>query len=339
MTTHPPPQPIREIHGLEPRSLPDEVLRSPEPLVLRGLVAQWPLVRAGLESPRAGVEYLKRFYRGLPVTVMSAAPEIRGRFFYNADMSGFNFRLAKAPLDKVLDELERISGDTGAGSVYVGSTDIDKCLPGLRAENDVPLRVRDCQTNIWIGNRTRVAPHNDGPDNLACVVLGRRRFTLFPPDQVGNLYVGPFEFTPAGQPVSMVDLASPDFTRHPKFAQALAHMRVAELNAGDALVIPSQWWHSIESLDDINALINYWWDDGPAYADAPLLALMFAISTVRDLPPAKRAAWEAQFRHYVFDADESTAAHIPPSRRQLLGKLDSEIVRRLKLYIGERLKR
>ncbi len=331
-------QPIREIQGVDARALPGEILRSPEPLVLRGLVSHWPLVRAGLDSGHAAVEYLKRFYRGLPVTVMTAGPEIRGRFFYNADLSGFNFRLAKAPLDQVLGQLERIAGDDSAGAVYVGSTDIDSCLPGLRAENDMALGVRQVQVNIWIGNRTRVAAHHDGPDNLACVVVGRRRFTLFPPDQVGNLYVGPLEFTPAGQPISIVDFANPDFSRFPKFAQALERAHVAELGPGDALVIPSLWWHHIESLEDINALINYWWDDSPAFMDAPLLSLMFAIMTVRDLPPEKRAAWEAQFRHYVFDADENTAAHIPPGRREMLGPLDPEIVRRVKAYIGRRLK-
>ena len=49
------------------------------------------------------------------------------------------------------------------------------------------------------------AIHHDMFSNLAVVVAGGRRFTLFPPGEVANLYLGPFEFTPAGTPASLVD--------------------------------------------------------------------------------------------------------------------------------------
>ena len=330
---------IHEVTGADPRALPDEVLESTEPLVLRGLAADWPVVRAGLESQAAATVYLRRFYKDASVVVMSGDPDIGGRFFYNDDLSGFNFKMYRTRLDGVLAELTRFSGDANAPSMYVGSTAIDTVLPGFRSENDLNLGTRAPVASIWIGNRARIAAHHDLPDNLACVVAGHRRFTLFPPEQIANLYVGPLEFTPAGQPISLVDFARPDYERFPRFAEALAAARIAELGPGDAIFIPSMWWHHIESLDSFNVLVNYWWRQSPAHMDSPIGALMLALMTVRDLPPAQRAAWENLFRHYVFQADGETAVHIPERARRSLGTLDANLVRELRANVLARLNR
>jgi hypothetical protein len=318
----PAPVGVRELADVDPRALPDSLLDSPEPMVVRGLVAAWPMVAAARASPARASAYLLSNYRGMKVTVLSAAPEVGGRFFYDADLKGFNFRRAKTSLDAVLADLARASMETNPPAIYVGSTTVDDCLPGFRQENDLGFGKHDPHVSIWLGNRTRIAAHHDLPTNLACVVAGRRRFTLFPPEQLANLYVGPFELTLAGQPISLVDFANPDYSRHPRFAEALRHARVAELSAGDAILIPSLWWHYIEGLDDLNVLVNYWWRRTPSYHGAPLAALLHAMLAVRDLPAEQRAAWQEMFRHYVFEADESTAAHIPRERRGALGPLD-----------------
>jgi hypothetical protein len=114
---------------------------------------------------------------------------------------------------------------------------------------------------------------------------------------------------------------------------------VAELGPGDAIFIPSMWWHHIEALDAFNVLVNYWWRQSPAYMDSPIGALMLAIMTVRELPPAQRAAWENLFRHYVFEADETTAAHIPEKSRWSLGPLNEEAVREMRARLLARLNR
>src|SRR5688572_16042964 len=231
---------IREIAGVDPRALPDEVLESVKPLVLRGLAAGWPMVRAASESQAAATAYLRRFYKDASVVVMSGDPGIGGRFFYNDDLSGFNFRMYRTRLDGVLGELAQLSGEANPSSMYVGSTAIDAALPGFRAENDFNFGSRAPLASIWIVNRTRIAAHHDLPDNLACVVAGHRRFTLFPPGQISNLYVGPLDLTPAGQAISLVDFARPDYTRFPHFAQAAQAARVAELAPGDAVFIRSE---------------------------------------------------------------------------------------------------
>jgi cupin-like protein len=324
---------IEELHGIDPRALPDEVLESSRPLVLRGVAADWPLVRAGRESPRAACEYLLRFYRQSTVGVFLGSPEIEGRFFYNDDLSGLNFKPALIKLDTVLEELLRHLETRRPPALYVGSTTIDSALPDFRRENDFEFGARDPLASIWIGNRSRIAAHHDLPDNIACVAVGRRRFTLFPPDQLANLYIGPLDLTPAGQPISLVDFHKPDFARFPKFAAALEQAQVAELEAGDAIFIPSFWWHHIESLAPLNVLVNYWWRRAPEHMDSPIQALLHAIMTVRDLPEDQRRMMEMMFRHYVFSPGEHTTGHIPENARRMLGPLDANRVREMRAYL------
>ena len=59
---------------------------------------------------------------------------------------------------------------------------------------------------IWIGTESVAKAHYDVPRNIACCVLGHRRFTLFRPEQIVNLYPGPLQLTPGGQVVTMADL-------------------------------------------------------------------------------------------------------------------------------------
>ncbi len=285
--------------------------------------------------------YLQRFARedAPPAVVTVGPPDIGGRFFYNDDLSGFNFRREHVPLGVVLKTLLNYSTQESPPAIYVASTTIDTWLPGFRAENDLALGLPDPLASIWIGNRTRIPAHQDLPDNLACVVAGRRRVTLFPPQQLSNLYIGPLEFTPAGQAVSLVDFDAPDFERFPRFAEALEHAQVAELGPGDAVYIPSMWWHYMQALEDFNVLVNYWWRRAAAWMDTPMNALMLAIMTIRDLPPGQREIWDDVFRHYVFGAGKDTTAHIPEAARGALGPFDDDTARALRARLLQRLNR
>jgi hypothetical protein len=330
---------VREIKGLGPQDLTDAILDSTQPLILRGLVRSWPMVQAGLTSAQTADAYLRRFYRDANVVAMLGKPEIEGRFFYNEDLSGFNFFPVNTNLGAVLGELDDHRNDEKPPAIYVGSTTVDTCLPGFRAENDIDLAERDALMSIWIGNQTRIAAHYDLPDNIACVAAGHRRFTLFPPDQLSNLYIGPLDFTPAGQSISLVDFIHPDLSKFPKFADALQHAQVAELGPGDALFIPSMWWHHIEALDRFNVLVNYWWRQSPEYMDTPTNALMLALMSVRDLPREQRQAWQEIFRHYVFEAEEANVEYIPSQARRVLAPLDAEAARILRGQLIKKMNR
>lgn len=323
--------PVRE---LDPASAPlDDLLRAAQgPFVLRGLAADWPLVRAGLRSAREARSYLLAHARSQQFVVSIAEPAEAGRLFYDAAMK-VNFRTGQDPLDQIFAGFDAAEGRDDAPTVYLGSVDIEQFFDGLGAANRVDLGERDPLTNIWIGNATHIAAHNDFPDNLACCAVGHRRFTLLPPDQFANLYLGPIDNSPAGRPISMVDFSAPDPVLHPNFEQALSQAQVAELGPGDALFIPSLWYHQVEALDRFNVLVNYWWRDTPRYLGQPQNALNHAIMCIRDLPAEQRELWRELFDHYVFSGGEAARAHLPAAGQGVLAPLDADHAGRLRAFL------
>lgn len=315
----------------------EEIVAAAQPAVLRGLVRNWPLVQAGREGPEALCRYLRPFDRGQSARAMLAPPRANGRFFYNEDLSGFNFRTQTVKIGAALDLLLSLAGDERPSALAVQSVPVWKNLTGLDRENRMPLLPEGVEPRIWIGNAVTVAAHYDPSENIACVVAGRRRFTLFPPDQVANLYPGPFEITPAGPIISMVDFDAPDLERHPGFAMAMAKAVVADLEAGDVLYIPYLWWHHVRSVERVNMLVNYWWTPpAPAYCH-PVEAMLHAMLAIKSLPPPHREAWRSMFSHFVFEDDGETGAHLPPERRGIQGSVSDEAARKVRTGLARTL--
>lgn len=311
----------------------EEVAPRYRPVVIRGLVAGWPAVTAARGGDRALVDYLGGLDGGVATTVLQTPAELAGRFFYAPDMRGLNFTTQKARVRDLLGRLLALADIPDAPALYAGSTPTAQSMPGFGDENPAPLAADGAAPRIWIGNATQVATHYDMAHNIACVVAGRRRFTLFPPDQLPNLYVGPIERTPAGQPVSMVDLAAPDLDRYPRFAQALEHAAVADLGPGDAIYIPSLWWHHVRASGAINVLVNYW---PPIQAPtSPFAAMMHAMFALRELPEAERAAWATWFDHYAFaPTAPDAAAHLPEHARGVLGRPSPQRDHMIRSYVS-----
>jgi len=327
---------IAERSGERADALPlAELLAGGEPVVLRGLMRDWPLVQAGLRSPAVAMDYLRGHYDGRTLQYSFGAPEVRGRPFYSEDFSALNFEVRRGGLDELLAGIAAAAGLPQPPTYYLASLPVDDALPGFRAANDVDFAAHGVapRTSIWIGNRVVASCHYDAPNNLACCAVGRRRFTLLPPTQIGNLYPGPLEPTPGGQAVSVVDFAQPDLVRYPRFREALRHARSAVLEPGDALFIPSLWWHHVESLDSFNVLVNYWWSSVPAWVPTPVPALYHAMWAIRDRPQAEKEAWREVFDYYVFGPGERAGEHLPPAARQILGPIDETLARQLRAML------
>ena len=305
-------------HGIDHKAFREEILPAGQPVILKDLVKDWPAVRAGLDSPRALADYLRGFDRGKQVAVLEGPPSIRGHFFYRDDMRGLNFERKPATISATMDRLLAHHDDANPPALYVESTPTVDHLPPFAAAHVNPLVPAGTGPRIWIGNQLTVQTHYDLASNIACVVGGRRRFTLFPPEQLPNLYVGPVEFNISGPPISMVSLRNPDFARYPRFAEALAASQVAELTPGDAIYIPYGWWHHVEALEPFNALVNYWWNDAPRMG-SPYAVLLNAALSLRDLPADQRRVWSGMFEHFIFKDPAESMAHLAPEHRGLLG--------------------
>jgi hypothetical protein len=335
---------VKIIEGLTAETLPlSELIDQGEPAVLKGVAVDWPLVRIGLEGPSAVIDYLTSFDAGRPVVAYVGPPEIGGRFFYNEDVTGLNFEAKRVPFSDFLARIDAHLDDPDAPSFYIGSTDIDLYLPGLGDANGLPSTLppfdpHPPSVGIWIGNRTVASTHYDYSNNIACNMVGHRRFTLFPPDQIDNLYPGPLEPTPGGQVVSMVDLRNPDLDRFPRFAVALEAAQVAELEPGDLLIYPAMWWHNVEALDGFNVMVNYWWNAVPRFVDTPMITLKHALLSLRNRPEHERKAWRELFDFYVFGDPDKATAHLPD---HALGPLamDETMSRRLRAELLDRLNR
>lgn len=329
-------QPVEEIPVPDSATFEREVRPRFRPVVLRGLAAHWPLVQAAARSAQEVLDAVAAMDSGAPAEIMVAPPAERGRFFYAPDMRGFNFKRDKAPLAHLAQHLATIAGEGEPIGIYAGAAPAHIHLPRFNATHPLPLLDgMGAVARLWLGNATQVATHFDLSDNFAVVVCGHRRFTLFPPEQVENLYVGPLDVTLAGQPVSMVDPLAPDAEGFPRYAEAAPHALVADLAPGDALYIPTLWWHHVAAQDPINLMVNYWHND--VQRGGGFLAMLHAMLAVRDLPPPQRAAWRSWFDHFVF-ADEApqAAAHLPPQAQGVAGPPSperDEMIRRFVLRV------
>jgi hypothetical protein len=317
-------QKIKEWPNVDRGVFENEIFPANRPAVLKGMLRNWPAVQAGRQSLTSVVSYLKRLDNGGTVSSYVGRPEIKGRFFYSDDFKGFNFESRDVSISTALDTLESLAEDPQPPAIALQAIDVPKTMPSFPGDNTMPLLDSNIEPLIWITNRSRIAAHFDVSHNIACVVSGRRHFSVFPPDQVGNLYIGPLLRTPGGPPISTVDLRAPDHERFPRFAQALEAGQEAVLEPGDAIYIPILWWHAVESLESLNILVNYWWNDAESANHDPMFSLLHTMAVMSGMSADQRDAWRALFDCFAFQREGRPGAHLPADLRDVMGRLSSE---------------
>jgi Cupin-like domain len=297
----------------------DLIVQASKPMILRGLIEHWPALAAGRAAPATLGNYLKSMDRGTLAPVMEAPASTRGRFGYTADLREFTFSTRQRRISETLDHIERQIDRPNAPIIAIQMLALATHLPDFVHQNPMAL-LPQVGPLLWLGGPVRTQIHHDRDHNLACVIAGRRRFVLFPPEQVVNLYIGPIDNPP---PLSIVDLEAPDFSRFPRFAKALDAAQAAELVPGDALFMPRHWWHHVTSHDPYNAMVNYWWGTQAQGLGNPYDCFLTALLAIKDLPSSERIYWQAMFNTYVFQFDGRAIEHIPADLRGVLGEMSS----------------
>jgi len=322
--------PVTEIDKHSVDVFKSELIHSFQPVLIKSYVEHWESVGIAQQSSKQFAEYLMKLDLKKTTTTYYAAAENRGRMFYKENLAGFNFDRISETLTDSLERIVKHLEDDNPPCVYTGAVEIDSHVPEFAENNHCELPGKTAKARIWVGNAASVSTHYDMLDNIVCAVAGQRTFTLFPPEQIKNLYVGPIDYTLSGQPVSMVDLHNPDLETYPKFSKALAQAQVAHLEPGDALYIPKLWWHQVESKDKLNAIVNYWWDRSALATDNAFTTLLHGLMTISHLPKAEREAWRAFFDHYIFHLEDDPAEHIPHDKRGALGEMTPMLYNKLK---------
>ncbi|MBU3020717.1 cupin-like domain-containing protein [Aestuariibacter sp. A3R04] len=327
---------IPEVLVADFESRPEHHLMAHTPFVVRGLAEGWPLCRHNTNDIDF-VDLLNNSNNDIPVSYFELPASANGRIFYNDDFSGFNFSHHQSAFsefaNKLLDE---------TSCCYMGSTPLSFAFPALIPMINAPWAPADAIINLWVGNACTVSAHYDVLQNLAVNITGERTFTLFPPEAIRDLYPGPVHKAPGGQAISLVNFSNIDEQQFPRFKYALKTATTTTLTAGDAIFIPSLWWHHVQSAKPLNTLLNFWYrhDATPVHQPRPMDALFLTLAAVRDLPDAQKKGWMEIFKYYVFEHDEADTAHIPPSARErLTHPLPEDMQKQLRTLVTNNLKR
>jgi hypothetical protein len=221
--------------GLAPAEFFERYYFQNRPVVIEGLLADWPAlahwspaffadrfgdaqveVMAGRDAEAQPDLYVSRLRTALPmreyVARIQAVRETNDIY-----MVARNSLLKREAFRPLLEDLRAPRGF-------------------IRPDIHVPDSV-----HLWFGPAgTWAALHHDHLNVLFCQVYGRKRFRLIPSCELARAYNQQGLY-------SAVDPRTPDLERFPEFQRATVLDFV--VGPGDALLIPVGWWHAVQALD------------------------------------------------------------------------------------------
>lgn len=159
---------------------------------------------------------------------------------------------------KLREAIKRTKDESSPLKYYIQQKRLDDLAPDFLKLIEVPKFVYDLGIlhfiGLWIGSKGCITPpHYDRSDNFLVQFEGRKKVTMFSPDDSINLYPNEKAEFPH---ISQVNILQPNYRIHPRFSNARPYHAI--IYPGDMLFIPRRWWHHIISLDSCLS-VNFWW--------------------------------------------------------------------------------
>ena len=185
-------------------------------------------------------------------------------------------------------------GELLNASAYLEYSEVDEISSHLKDDVIYPDFMKDFTIdakNMWLSDGNTVGKlHFDPHENILVQLVGTKVVTLFHPHNNSNIYEGklrqagfeaevildtdgksekPWQFSRKGLKAdtelahvfSPIELANVDYKRFPRFKEAKSI--TCTIENGDALFMPSYWWHEVNSKPDrekkFNLAFNFWY--------------------------------------------------------------------------------
>ncbi|NOK00897.1 MULTISPECIES: cupin-like domain-containing protein [Myxococcus] len=249
---------IERISSPTPAFFREHYLEKRRPVVLTGVVSHWPAVtRWSADS------FKQRFgdHRVVVERSRASVPSndplefLRNRYYEEARLGDTIARM--------------VSGEHPPGAYYVTYANIFDAAPELLGDFESPPQTwgipphypRALQDRLtlrpgfWLGPAGTVsAVHFDRQENFNAQISGRKKWTLYSPQDSRHLYYPALDMPTVI--FSPVDIEAPDARRFPRFAEAQPYETILE--PGELLFIPAGWWHHVRTLE-LSISLNFWW--------------------------------------------------------------------------------
>ncbi|MEW6775593.1 MAG: cupin-like domain-containing protein [Bdellovibrionota bacterium] len=235
--------PVEEIHPPFPADI--EIIRMDmkSPAVLRGYARDWPALA------KWNGEYFRNEFSDTRVPIASY---VGGRVNF---LEGVGVDYSELPLGDMLQATRQESRSFAIGAP------LERFPARLREDLRRPAV---CEDAAWVRSKVFISPggigaplHRDIPHNIYVQIAGRKKWILFSPADNANVYPYPlFSKLPA---FARADAETPDFGRFPCLRDARPWECVLE--PGDALLLPSFFWHQTRALD-FSISVNFWFARG-----------------------------------------------------------------------------
>jgi lysine-specific demethylase 8 len=221
-----------------------------EPLVMRSLAEEWSAVYKWRNIDQLAREHGHRL---IPIEVGSIDTGMKEELVsFRSFVTNYLSQSAKNDCTRLEEAV-----DPASSIAYLAQHPLLNQISNLHDDvPKTPFGLEPTNINIWLGTGgTRTPLHFDSYDNLFVQLVGAKYVRLYRPDQTSKLYVSKDSKYGLQGNMSQVNCEMEDFDSHP-LAKDCEYTEVLLL-PGDALFIPSRYWHYVRSLST-SVSINYW---------------------------------------------------------------------------------